>query len=88
MQTIYGINQNQDIYFFSLEAAEEYVIDNNPEYCATKDGTIEYLENAIWEDNLITCEGCDTKILHSDMDECWVKPSCCDIWFCHTDCHY
>ncbi len=50
MKTIYGIHGNDNITFLTLEAAEDYLIENYPEYCCGKDATYDFCENMIWED--------------------------------------
>ncbi len=50
MKTIYGIHNNDSVVFFSLEAAEDYLIKEYPEYCSGKDATYDFCENMIWED--------------------------------------
>jgi hypothetical protein len=57
MQTIYGIQTHgTNIIFLSLEEAEEYLIENYPEYCSGKDATYTFCENMIWEDELYISE--------------------------------
>lgn len=86
MKTVFGIHTNNEVMFLSLDAAESYLIENHPEYCVCKDSTIEYFESMIWEDTVITCEGCGTKILRDDIDSDWVRTGgccgCSDAWIC------
>ena len=49
-RTIYGIHDNEDIIFFSLEAAEDYLIEHNHEFCMCKEWTYDFCERMIWED--------------------------------------
>ena len=49
-QTVYGIHNNNCVIFLSLEAAEDYLIDQYPEYCSGKDATYDFCENMIWEE--------------------------------------
>jgi hypothetical protein len=49
-RTIYGVHDNDNITFLTLEAAEDWVIENYPEYCMCKDWSIDFLERMIWED--------------------------------------
>jgi hypothetical protein len=86
MNTIFGIHGNNEINFFSLESAEDYLMESYPEHCGRKEQVMDFTENMIWEDTLITCESCGNKILHSDMDSDWVRTGgCCDCtntWVC------
>jgi len=65
-QTAYGIHNNDHITFLSLEAAEDYLIEKNPEFCSSKDATYDLCENLIWEDVIIRCDTCDGQIISSD----------------------
>jgi len=87
MRTAFGIHNNEGIRFLSLDGAEHYLLEHCPEHIASKESAIEYVENMIWEDKIILCEGCDAQTLISDMDSDWVRGGCCDTWFCHPDCH-
>jgi hypothetical protein len=87
IRTVYGIHDVPDIIFLSLDAAEEYVCTENPGNCWSKDSLIDYCHRQIWEEDIKTCEGCGTKVIYSEMDEYWTKPRCCDLWYCHEDCH-
>lgn len=87
MRTIYGIHGVDSIVFLDLIEAEKYLYEHYPEYMGSKDACIEACENMIWEDRIVICEGCGVKVLRDEMDEYWIKPRCCDTWFCHPDCH-
>jgi hypothetical protein len=87
MRTVYGIHGDETIIFIDLIAAEKYLYENYQEYMGSKDQCMEFCENMIWEDIIKTCEGCGEKIIYSDIDEHWINPSCCDVWFCNRDCH-
>jgi hypothetical protein len=49
--TVYGIHCNDSILFLTLEAAEDYLIDNYPEHCSCKDAAYDFCEQMIWEDS-------------------------------------
>ena len=51
MRTVYGIDGNDAITFFTLESAEDYLIEQNPEYCSSKDATYDFCEQMIWEED-------------------------------------
>jgi hypothetical protein len=87
MNTIYGIHGNNNVMFLDLVAAEKYLYENYQEYMTSKEKCMEYSEEMIWEDSIIICEGCGDKILRDEVDEYWIRPSCCDQWYCHRDCH-
>jgi hypothetical protein len=87
MRTVFGIHDNESVRFLSLEGAENYLMENYPEHIVNKDQAIEFMENMIWEDKVIICEGCGEETLNSEKDENWSKPRCCDTWYCNTDCH-
>lgn len=88
-RTVYSIRDNETITFLELKAAEEYLIANYPEHFMTKDSAIEMSDNMIVEDIIATCEGCgDREIKYSDeFDKHWKRFRCCDVWYCHEDCH-
>lgn len=48
--TVYGIHNNNDVMFLTLEAAEDYLIKEYPENCRGKDATCDLCENMIWEE--------------------------------------
>lgn len=50
IKTAFGIHDNNDIMFLTLDAAEDYLIAENPEYCSSKDATYDFCENMIWEE--------------------------------------
>lgn len=87
VRTVYHIDNVPGIVFLSLNAAEEFVFRENPGDCWSKDAMIDYCNRSIWEDGIKICEGCGVKVAYSEMDDCWIKPRCCDLWFCHDDCH-
>lgn len=86
-RTIYGVRNHDDIFFLSLQGAESFVLENYPEYCMSKESAYDFMENMIYEDRVIHCEGCDECTTYESMDEYWIKAGCCDSWFHHEDCH-
>jgi hypothetical protein len=48
--TVYGIHNNNEVMFLTLEAAEDYLINEYPEYCFCKNATYDFCENMIWEE--------------------------------------
>jgi len=50
MRTIYGIHGNDNITFLTLEAAEEWLMNEYPEFCWTKDIAYDFCEQMIWEE--------------------------------------
>lgn len=87
-KTVYGIHNYDDkVIFLTLDAAEDFLLKEYEEYCTSKDAYIDMCEQLIWENQVIVCEGCEEKSFRDDMDEYWIKPRCCDTWFCHEDCH-
>jgi len=49
-KTAYGIHGNDNITFLTLEAAQDYLIEQNPEFCSSKDVTEDFCEQMIWEE--------------------------------------
>ena len=41
---------NNDVMFLTLEAAEDYLINEYPEYFSCKDAGYDFCENMIWEE--------------------------------------
>ena len=66
MKSAFGVNGHDNIVFLSLEAAEDYVIKNYPEFCFGKDATYDLCENMIWEDVIDECGDCGKSILCGD----------------------
>lgn len=52
---VYTIYKDTPV-FLTLDEAESYLVENYPEYCGTKDGTIDFCENMIGEDELLISE--------------------------------
>ena len=81
-RSIYGIHGNDDVVFFDLEAAEDYVMKNYQEYITCKDQFIEYCEDMIWEYKVIRCwicEECDTDESLTESLNYWQRSNCGDF---------
>ena len=50
-RTIYGIDER--VAFFTLEAAQDYLFEQYPEYCCGKEAMMDLEERMIWEDVVI-----------------------------------
>jgi hypothetical protein len=83
MRTIYGIRGNDDVVFFDIESAEQYLFDNYSEYITCKDQFIEYCEDMIWEDRLIECCYCNEVEEHSSNT---MKSTNCGDFYYHDNC--
>ena len=80
---IYGIHGNDDVVFFSQDAAESYLLQNYAEYITCKDQFTEYCENMIWEDYVVECCYCNEMVEGSDYQ---LKGSNCGEFYYHDYC--
>lgn len=82
---IYGIHDNHNISFLTLDAAEEYLSENYQEYYSGKDDFCTLSENMIWEDVIIQCHYCNKKDEESFYN---MKLSEDEEFYYHNDCAF
>jgi predicted methyltransferase len=88
IETIYGIHVDDSVVFFTLDAAEEYAIQNYPEYCGHKDAAFYFCEDNIWEDRIIECCFCKERETEEtlEMNGLQMRRSNCGDYHWHLGC--
>jgi hypothetical protein len=83
MRNYYYIYENETISFLTLDAAEDYLMENYEEYYSGKDSFQDFSENMIFKGKIITCCFCDEEE-SDDLSE--MKSSNCGEFYYHNYC--
>ncbi len=88
MRTVYTIYGNNDISFLTLDAAEEYLMENYPEHCGHKDAFCDFAENMIEEEDIKECCFCNERETEETltMNNRDMRSSNCGDYIWHVGC--